>query len=91
MNAALYWSIWIALALFAAGEAGKRALRADRPVSPLAWPAWMAGLAFAVAHTAIAFGVRQLRHADAVTRNGKKKWLREQKIRVCHLTQKVIA
>ena len=58
MNAALYWTIWIALALFAAGEAGKRALRAGRRSSPLAWFGCAAGLALAVVHTVLAFGVR---------------------------------
>jgi hypothetical protein len=58
VNAALYWTIWIALALFAAGEAGKRALRSGRPVRPLAWFGWTAGLALGIVHTAMAFALR---------------------------------
>ena len=58
MNAALYWTIWISLGLFTAGEAGKRTLRRRRPVSPVVWWAWTAGLVLCIIHTVIAFDVR---------------------------------
>jgi hypothetical protein len=52
--AALYLSIWIALALFAAGEAARRG-----PSTP-AWAWWTsaAGLLLAAAHVVLAFEVR---------------------------------
>jgi len=57
VDLALYWTIWIALVLFAAGEAGKRALAGGRAAS-WAWPASAIGGALAVAHVVIAMGAR---------------------------------
>ena len=67
MNAALYWTIWIALALFAAGEAGKRGLHDGRAPKPWAWWAFAIGCAIAIVHVAIAMGVRHhWSHAAAI-------------------------
>jgi len=57
VDLALYWTIWIALVLFAAGEAGKRTLAGGRAAS-WAWPASAIGAAIAVAHVVIAMGAR---------------------------------
>ena len=57
MNVALYATIWAALALFVAGEAGKRAAGLDaRAVR--AWRAWTLGAALCALHMALAFHVR---------------------------------
>jgi len=48
----LYATIWIALAAFAAGEAGKT----RRPVPQWAWPISIAGAILCAAHILIAFG-----------------------------------
>ena len=60
---ALYLTIWIALALFVAGELGRSGIR-ERP---WAWWASALGLATALLHTAIAFDVvHNWVHDDAV-------------------------
>src|SRR6266571_2750163 len=41
MDAALYSTIWIALALFTVAEAGKRRWSQHRAVPDWAWPAWL--------------------------------------------------
>src|SRR5262249_50493191 len=51
---ALYATIWAALALFVAGEAGKR-LRRE---APWAWPASVAGALLCAVHIVIAMGFR---------------------------------
>lgn len=67
MNAALYWTVWIALALFAAGEAGKRGLHDGRVPARWAWWAFATGAFIASVHVAIAMGVRHgWRHDSAV-------------------------
>ena len=53
-NAVLYGSIWIALALFAAGEIGRRPAPGHRRAAAWAWPASATGLAIAVTHVLIA-------------------------------------
>ena len=58
MDAALYWTIWIALTLFAAGEAGKRISRDGRVPARWAWPVSAAGAALLIVHIAIAMGAR---------------------------------
>lgn len=60
---ALYLTIWIALALFVAGEIGRSARRPR----PWAWWAFAIGLLLALLHTAIAFDVvHNWVHDDAV-------------------------
>ena len=60
---ALYLTIWIALALFVAGEVGRSGIRPR----PWAWWASALGLAMALLHTAVAFDVvHNWVHADAV-------------------------
>lgn len=68
MNAALYVSIWLSLALFAAGDAGRARLGAAR--SAVAWPwwSWVAGIALAVIHFALAFEVRHDWSQEAAVR-----------------------
>ena len=58
MDLALYWTIWIALILFATGEAGKRGLHRGGPPAPWAWPVSAAGAAIAIIHIVIAMGAR---------------------------------
>jgi hypothetical protein len=50
---ALYLTIWVALALFVAGEVGRSVV----PPRPWAWWAFAIGLCMALVHTAIAFDV----------------------------------
>jgi len=57
VDPALYWTIWIALALFAAGEAGKRLLGGAR-AAPWAWTVSATGVTIAIAHVVIAMGAR---------------------------------
>jgi hypothetical protein len=52
VNLALYGTIWLALAAFVAGEAGKR----RRPVPRWAWTISLAGVLLCVAHIAVALG-----------------------------------
>jgi hypothetical protein len=60
---ALYLTIWIALALFVAGEVGRSVIRPR----PWAWWAFAVGLCMALVHTAIAFDVvHNWVHDDAV-------------------------
>jgi hypothetical protein len=47
----MYWTIWLALLLFAAGEVG-------RPrQAPWAWPSWAAGVVLTAIHIAVAMAV----------------------------------
>jgi hypothetical protein len=57
VTVALYLTIWLALALFAAGETGRWGWRG---AAPPAWPWWASasGLVLAVAHVVLAFDVR---------------------------------
>ncbi len=65
MTSALYLTIWIALALFAAGEVGRSGRRAVP--APWAWRTSLAGLLLASAHFLLAFDVRHdWSHASAV-------------------------
>lgn len=54
MAASLYWTIWIALVLFAAGEAGRRrgARRGSTPA--WAWPVFAAGAVLSAIHVTLA-------------------------------------
>ena len=51
---ALYGTIWIAVALFVAGEAGKRAVAYRR----VAWGLWTAGAIACAVHMALAMGLQ---------------------------------
>ncbi len=53
---ALYLTIWLALALFVAGETGRALSRGSRPPG-WAWRAFTLGLVLALVHTVIAFHV----------------------------------
>jgi hypothetical protein len=64
VSAALYATIWSALALFVAGESGKRALRRGARAR-WAWRAWTLGLVLCIAHVLIAFAVRHGWSQDA--------------------------
>ena len=69
MTVALYASIWIALAAFVAGEAGKR----RRPIPGWAWPVWLAGALLCVLHIGIALGHHHhWNHAAAVTETARQ-------------------
>jgi hypothetical protein len=60
---ALYLTIWVALALFVAGEIGRSVI----PPRPWAWWAFSLGLLLALVHTALAFDVvHNWVHEDAV-------------------------
>lgn len=64
----LFLTIWIALALFVAGEAGKGPLQIDGRPPGWARPVWIAGAILAIAHALIAFDVRyDWNHEAAVT------------------------
>ena len=64
---ALYLTIWISLALFAAGESGRSLARPGSGDPGWAWWLFTGGLALAVIHTVIAFGVvHHWVHAEAV-------------------------
>jgi hypothetical protein len=58
MDAALYATVWAAVALFVAGEAGKRVWARTGVEPGWAWPLWSAGAALAVAHTLLVFASR---------------------------------
>jgi hypothetical protein len=68
MKVAVFVTIWAAMALFVAGEAGKR--RAVRTgVEPRwAWPAWTSGAVLCAAHVVSAFGAVHLWSHDAALR-----------------------
>jgi hypothetical protein len=67
MTAALYATIWIALALFVAGEAGKRS---GQPgiARRYAWAFWFSGALLCALHIAIAFAERHGWSHDAAVR-----------------------
>ena len=61
-------TIWVALALFAAGEAGKGPLAVNGRPPWWARPVWIAGAVLAIVHALIAFDVRyDWNHDAAVT------------------------
>ena len=69
MTFALYASIWIALAAFVAGEAGKRRGTIPR----WAWPVWVAGTLLCVLHIVIALGhYHHWNHDSAVTETARQ-------------------
>lgn len=64
---ALYATIWLALALFTAGETGRSFTRRGSTPPAWAWWAFVLGLVLAIVHTLLAFGlVHHWGHADAV-------------------------
>ncbi len=67
-TAALYGTIWFAIVLFVAAEAGKAAaVRTGHPVVGWPWAAWMAGAVLLAIHIAIALDVHHdWRHASVV-------------------------
>ena len=58
MDAAIYWTIWISLAFFAAGEVLKSRLHESRPRGSQAWLVSASGLVILIVHVAIAMDVR---------------------------------
>lgn len=73
MNVALFATIWVALSLFVAGEAGKHALESASPAKRWAWRAWTLGAGLCVLHMVIAFGVRHgWSHSAAVTETARQ-------------------
>lgn len=68
MTVALYATIWIALALFVVGEAGKRS--PDAYVARrFAWPLWFSGAILCALHIVIAFAGRHGWSHDAAVRD----------------------
>ena len=64
----LFVTIWVALALFVAGEAGKGPLRIDGRSPAWARPLWISGAILAIVHALIAFDDRyHWNHDHAVT------------------------
>lgn len=57
MSTALYATIWLALALFVAGEFGKRTLRKTGRFNTLAWTASAVGLVVGVVHVMLALAI----------------------------------
>ena len=67
MDAGLYATIWIALALFVAGEAGKGTPAAGRFGVRSPWALWTMGAVLCAVHMAIAMAARHgWSHADAM-------------------------
>jgi len=63
----LYLTIWLALALFVAGETGRSFARPRLAPPPWAWWAFIVGLLLALAHTLLSFAiVHDWVHDDAV-------------------------
>ena len=53
----LYWTIWISLVLFAAGEAGRRRGLVSGSAPAWAWPAFAAGAVLCAVHVALAMSL----------------------------------
>jgi hypothetical protein len=64
----LFVTIWAALILFVAAEAGKGPLKVNGQPPRWAWPAWVAGAVIAIIHAIIAIGVRYNWDHDAAVR-----------------------
>ena len=58
MNEALYLTIWISLALFAAGEIGRARLGAAASGRAWPWRCWAAGIVLCAIHFALVFEIR---------------------------------
>ena len=58
MDAALYSTIWVALALFVVAEAGKQRVSGRMAVPVWAWPVWVSGAGLCALHMAFAFAGR---------------------------------
>ena len=64
----LFLTIWVALTLFVAGEAGKGPLQINGRPPAWARPVWISGAILAIVHALIAFDVRyDWDHEAAVT------------------------
>ena len=57
MTGAVYWTVWSALLLFAAREAGRRRGYAGRSPAPWAWWAFVAGAVLCAIHIVVAMWV----------------------------------
>jgi hypothetical protein len=58
MDAALYSTIWVALALFVAAEAGKQRFSQRMAVPDWVWPVWLGGAGLCTLHIVLAFAGR---------------------------------
>lgn len=73
MTVALYATIWIALALFAAAEAGRTRLASPQGPASWAWAAWTAGGVLVVVHVLVALDLRyNWDHALAVSETARR-------------------
>ncbi len=73
MTFALYATIWIALALFAAAEAGRTRLASPQGSASWAWAAWTAGGLLVVVHVLVALDLRyNWDHALAVSETARR-------------------
>ena len=73
MSAALYWTIWIALLLFVAGEAGRRRGVETGSSPPWAWPAFAAGAILCAIHVTLAMWLAHgWSHAAAVAATARQ-------------------
>ena len=73
MTVALYATIWIALALFAAAEAGRTRLASPQGPASWAWEAWTAGGLLVVVHVLVALDLRyNWDHALAVSETARR-------------------
>jgi hypothetical protein len=72
MDLAVYGTIWLALALFVAGELGKRGWRNDRPAASWAWPVSAAGAAIAVVHIVLAMSAVGWSHQATVMSTARR-------------------
>lgn len=68
MNAALFATIWAALAAFVVAEAGRRPGSLGHLPAPWSRPVSFAGLALLVVHIALAYGIRHDWSHDAAVR-----------------------
>ena len=69
MTLTLYATIWLALAAFVAGEAGRR----RHPVARWAWPVSLAGALLSIVHIVIAFGHHHhWSHASAIDETARQ-------------------
>jgi hypothetical protein len=55
--AALYWTVWVALLLYVAGEAGRRRGFGRGSPPAWAWPAFLAGAVFSAIHVMLAMSM----------------------------------
>lgn len=73
MDAALYSTIWLALALFTLAEAGKRPWSHRGTAPAWAWRTWLLGAGLCTLHIALAFAARHdWSHASAVRETARQ-------------------